>query len=102
VARRSDRLDGGHERWLLTRRFDDPALTATDGHYRAVLDARDAPLEAIQADLASWYGGHRSPMPWPAWPPTGGHPPGRAHLGQRGRRLAPVRQRSAVHGFSAG
>jgi hypothetical protein len=45
-----------HERWLLTRRFDDPALTATDGHYRAVLDARDAQLEAIQADLATWYG----------------------------------------------
>jgi transposase len=45
-----------HERWLLTRRFDDPALTATYGHYRAVLDARDAQLEAIEADLATWYG----------------------------------------------
>jgi transposase len=45
-----------HERWLLTRRFDDPALTATYGHYRAVLDARDAQLEAIEADLAAWYG----------------------------------------------
>ncbi|HEV8372588.1 MAG TPA: transposase [Actinomycetota bacterium] len=45
-----------HERWLLTRRFDDPALTATYGHWRAVLDARDAQLEAIEADLATWYG----------------------------------------------
>jgi transposase len=44
-----------HERWLLTQRFDDAALTATYGHYRAVLDARDAQLEAIEADLATWY-----------------------------------------------
>jgi transposase len=45
-----------HERWLLTQRFDDAALTATYGHYRAVLDARDAQLEAIEADLVTWYG----------------------------------------------
>jgi len=45
-----------HERWLVSQRFDDPALTATYGHYRAVLDARDAQLEAIEADLAGWYG----------------------------------------------
>jgi transposase len=43
-----------HERWLLGQRFDDPALAATYGHYRAVLDARDAQLEAIQADLVTW------------------------------------------------
>jgi hypothetical protein len=29
-------------------------LAATDAHYRAVLDARDAQLGAIEADLASW------------------------------------------------
>jgi transposase len=45
-----------HERWLVTQRFDDPALTATYNHYRATLDARDAQLEAIQADLATWRG----------------------------------------------
>jgi transposase len=46
-----------HERWLLSQRFDDPALAATYGHYRAVLDTRDAQLEAIEADLlATWYG----------------------------------------------
>jgi transposase len=45
-----------HERWLLGQRFDDPALAATYGHYRAVLDARDAQLAAIEADLASWHG----------------------------------------------
>jgi transposase len=44
-----------HERWLLTRRFDDPALTATYGHYRATLEGRDAQLEAIEADLATWF-----------------------------------------------
>jgi transposase len=44
-----------HERWLLGQRFEEPALAATYAHYRAVLDARDAQLEAIQADLAGWY-----------------------------------------------
>jgi transposase len=44
-----------HERWLLSQRFDDPALAATYGHYRAVLEVRDAQLEAIEADLATWY-----------------------------------------------
>ena len=31
-----------HERWLGSQRFDQPALRATYGHYRATLDARDA------------------------------------------------------------
>jgi transposase len=44
-----------HERWLVSQRFEDPALAATYGHYRAVLEVRDAQLEAIEADLASWY-----------------------------------------------
>ena len=44
-----------HERWLLGQRFDEPALAATYAHDRAVLDTRDAQLEAIQADLAGWY-----------------------------------------------
>jgi transposase len=43
-----------HERWLVSQHFDDPALTATYGHYRAVLDARDAQLDAIEGDLATW------------------------------------------------
>jgi transposase len=45
----------GHERWLLAQRFDDPALATTYAHYRATLSARDAALEAIEADLAGWY-----------------------------------------------
>lgn len=44
-----------HERRLTGQRFDDPALQATYGHYRAVLLARDAELAALQADLAHRY-----------------------------------------------
>jgi transposase len=44
-----------HERWLLAQRFDDPALSTTYAHYRATLQARDAALDAIEADLATWY-----------------------------------------------
>jgi transposase len=44
-----------HARWLTGLRFDDAALHATYGHYRAVLAARDAELAAIEADLAHWY-----------------------------------------------
>lgn len=44
-----------HEQWLTGQRFEDPALRATYGHYRAVLVARDAELTALHADLAYWY-----------------------------------------------
>src|SRR6266487_573801 len=44
-----------HEQWLVGQRFDDAALRATYGHYRAVLVARDAELAALEADLAHWY-----------------------------------------------
>jgi hypothetical protein len=44
-----------HERWLLGQQFDEPALAATCSHYRAVLQSRDAQLDAIEADLAGWY-----------------------------------------------
>jgi transposase len=44
-----------HEQWLLTQRFDEAALQATYGHYRAMLVARDAELAAIESDLAYWY-----------------------------------------------
>jgi transposase len=55
LARRSERLDHAHERWLLGQQFDEPALAATDAHYRAVLAGRDAQLGAIETDLAGWY-----------------------------------------------
>jgi transposase len=41
---------------LLAQRFDDPALSTTYAHYRATLQARDAALDAIEADLATRYG----------------------------------------------
>ena len=44
-----------HERWLLAQQFDEPALRATYGHYRVVLQSRDTHLDAIEADLAGWY-----------------------------------------------
>jgi transposase len=44
-----------HEQWLVGQRFDDAALRATYGHYRAVLVVRDAELAALEADLAHWY-----------------------------------------------
>jgi transposase len=43
-----------HERWLAAQRFDDAALRATYGHYRAVLSVRDAEVIAAEADLAPW------------------------------------------------
>ena len=46
----------GVDRWLASQRFDEPALTTTFRHYRAVLEVRDAQLDAIEADLAVWYG----------------------------------------------
>jgi len=79
------------------QRFDDSALAATYNHYRATLDARDAQLEAIQADLV-WAATVRRPGGQAGRLP-GCHPPGCAHLGQRGRRLAPVRHRPPVHGL---
>jgi transposase len=44
-----------HEQWLVGQRFDDAALRATYGHYRASLAARDAELAAVEADLAHWF-----------------------------------------------
>src|SRR6266567_378458 len=43
-----------YELWLGGQRFDDPALRATYGHYRGVVQARDAELTAIEAALAPW------------------------------------------------
>jgi transposase len=77
-----------HERWLTSQRFDDPALATTYAHYRATLQARDAALDAIEADLTSWYdqppfadavarlAAYRAspawaPSPWPARSATG-------------------------------
>jgi transposase len=43
-----------HERWLAAHAFDDAALRLTYAHYRGVLEARGAELDAIEADLMGW------------------------------------------------
>jgi transposase len=45
----------GHERWMLGQRFEDRALAATYGHYRAVLVVRDAAIAAVEADLTPYF-----------------------------------------------
>jgi len=45
-----------HQAWIRAQRFDDPALTATFGHYHATLAAREAAVAAIDADLDAWFG----------------------------------------------
>lgn len=44
-----------HQVWIRAQRFEDPALTATFGHYQATLTAREAAVDAIDADLAQWF-----------------------------------------------
>lgn len=44
-----------HGVWMRAQRFEDPALTATFGHYLATLVAREAAVEAIDADLRLWF-----------------------------------------------
>ena len=45
---------GKHQAWIAQQRCDEPALTATFGHYRATLTAREAAVAAIDAELAGW------------------------------------------------
>ena len=44
-----------HERWLSGLHFDDKALAATFGHYRATVQLRDTALEAVEADLRNYF-----------------------------------------------
>lgn len=55
VYRESTAWTMAHERWLLAQRFDERALQSTYDHYRAVLEARDAQVAAIEADLVPYY-----------------------------------------------
>ena len=43
-----------HEQWLNSLAFDEPAATATFGHYRSMLQMADTALKAIDDDLATW------------------------------------------------
>jgi transposase len=51
-----------HASWLAAQRFQEPALAQTYAHYRAVVDARTAELDAIEAELVGWC--DRSPFDW--------------------------------------
>jgi transposase len=44
-----------HHGWINQQRFDDTALTATFGHYQATLTAREAAVDAIDADVTAWH-----------------------------------------------
>jgi transposase len=44
-----------HRRWLESRHFEDQALALTYSHYRAVLSAREAELDATTADLRRFF-----------------------------------------------
>lgn len=55
VWRDGDNWTLKHEAWIRSQRFEDPALRATFGHYQATLSAREAAVEAIDADLAQWF-----------------------------------------------
>jgi transposase len=55
VWRDGDNWTLKHHTWIRAQRFEDPALAATFGHYQATLTAREAAVDAIDADLALWY-----------------------------------------------
>ncbi|HEX2185118.1 MAG TPA: IS110 family transposase [Chloroflexota bacterium] len=45
-----------HQAWVRAQRFEERALNETLAHYLATLDAREAAVEAIEADLSPWCG----------------------------------------------
>ena len=51
-----------HQAWLRSQRFDQPAMAQTFAHYLAVVEVRNAQLDAVEADLAGWSG--RAPFDW--------------------------------------
>ncbi|MDQ4105426.1 MAG: transposase, partial [Actinomycetota bacterium] len=55
VWRGGDNWTLKHQAWLRQQRFEERALNETLAHYQATLSAREAAVEAIDADLAAWY-----------------------------------------------
>jgi transposase len=51
-----------YQAWLGSQRFDHPALTQTFAHYLAVVEVRNAQLDAVEAELAGWC--DRAPFDW--------------------------------------
>ena len=87
-----------HRKWLGTVSFPEPATTATFGHYLSEIDVQDAQLAALDDDLMRWRtrtGIRRAGEPVGRLPWRRGAD--RADVGQRGRGLAPLRYRAAIH-----
>jgi transposase len=51
-----------YQAWLRAQRFDQPAMTQTFGHYLAVVEVRNAQLDAVEADLIGWC--QQPPFDW--------------------------------------
>ena len=54
VYRDGEAWTGKHQAWLAAQTFDQSALMATLGHYRAALTAREVELAALELDLRPW------------------------------------------------
>ena len=55
VWRGGDNWTLRHEAWIRAQRFDERALNETLAHYEATLAAREAAVDAIEADLVPWF-----------------------------------------------
>lgn len=60
IWRKGTYWTGEHRRWLDQQRFDDPALSAAFGRYRAALAAREAEVTAIETEPRPWA--YRDPL----------------------------------------
>lgn len=54
VWRGGDNWTLRHAAWIRSQRFEEPALNETLAHYQATLAAREAAVDAIEADLVPW------------------------------------------------
>jgi transposase len=54
VWRGGDNWTQRHQVWIRAQRFEERALNETLAHHRATLTARDAAVDAIEADLVPW------------------------------------------------
>ncbi|HET6953946.1 MAG TPA: IS110 family transposase [Acidimicrobiales bacterium] len=54
VWRGGDNWTLKHQAWIRAQRFDERALNETLAHYQATLSAREAAVDAIEADLGPW------------------------------------------------
>jgi transposase len=100
VWRGGDNWTLKHAAWLDQQRFEEPALNETLAHYQATLSARDAAVDAIEADLWPWC--DRAPFAdtvhrMAAYNPRC-HRARRADLRVGGVRLAPFPDRWNVYG----